>query len=68
LSGRDIDMGVSEGISGRSVGLIVVCRIAEWWAENAVKIGINWIKGKWSKLWGRRLKGFNRKGTKITIE
>ena len=46
-------MVVSEGIRGRSVGLIIVCRMAEWWAENAEEIVINWIKGKWSKLWGK---------------
>ena len=55
MSGGDIDMVVSEGISGRSVGLIIVCRMAERWAENTVEIVIKWIKGKWSKLSGKWL-------------
>ena len=48
--GGGVAMVAGEGIIGRSVGLIVVCLIAEWWAENAVEIVINWIEGKWSNL------------------
>lgn len=50
MDGGAIDMVNSEGISGRSAGWIVVCHIAEWWAEHTVKLVIIWIKGQWTKL------------------
>ena len=54
-------MVASEGISGRSLVLIIVCQMAEWWAENGEEIVIVWIKRQWPQPFWKWLECFEGK-------